>query len=516
VREAELSSEGSGVRIEGPGTGVAAINRGNVLFGSSVIRLSGADDLTIDRLVLTGAQIGIWADSQADSDRVTVTRSELHHFGNAGILLDIGNDDTIVTENTVRNNGVGIDTRGANSLLRNNSALNNGVAISAMGSGGLVEENETFGSGFGIFVNNVLGAEPTSVLRNRSHHNSIGIDATGNAIVADNSVYENISTGIQVSDADVTRNLVYGNQVGIRAISCNPKHSVNHNRVWNNSDVGISLETIGSAIGNQVYGNSTGIATAPCLVFSTTVGTIANNLVYDNSNFGVTVSQAGLGLDITNNTIYQSVGDALRINDNSSDVTVRNNILLIDAGYDIFVDSDSQTRFVSDHNLLHQSPDANAHVGFFNNATQDALGDWQTATGQDVHSVVSDPQFIDIDGADNVLGYTTVGLGFDGGLDDNFHLHRASPAIDAAHAWYAPVVDREFFERADDPGTANTGSADYAETSLGVNLFSSVGVSQSVHGSNTFLALDLPIAFPFYGQSVTRVYVSSDDRSAVG
>ena len=41
-----------------------------------------------------------------------------------------------------------------------------------------------------------------------------------------------------------------------------------------------------------------------------------------------------------------------------------------------------------------------------------ALADWQAATAQDAHAVAGDPGFVDLDGADNVLGYAPVGSGF--------------------------------------------------------------------------------------------------------
>jgi hypothetical protein len=328
--------------------------------------------------------------------------------------------------------------------------------------------------------------------------------------VSDNSAYNNTSIGIEVTNADATRNLAFGNRVGIQGNSCSPGDVLSHNRAWNNTDFGIALTTAGSANGNQVYDNSTGIAVMPCILSFPIAGTIASNLIYDNSNFGVTISQATHGFNIVNNTIYQSVGDALRIKDNSADVSVRNNILLIDAGHDIFVANNSQAGFVSDYNLLHQSADANAHVGFFDSASHNSLADWQTATSQEVRGIATDPQFVDMDGADNVLGYTPTGLGYDGGLDDNFHLRGGSAAIDSAHAWYAPAVDREFFERANDPGSMNSGSPDYAELSIGTNLFSEGGVPQSMHGDETHFPLDLPFAFPFYESNYTRVYVSTE------
>lgn len=509
VREADFYSDDSGVRVEGPSTGAAVLDRGNPSSGPAVLRLSGADDVTIDRLVLTGAQVGIWAAAGADSDRVTITKTEIHHFGTAGILIEESNDSSDVTHNVVRNSGTGIDIRGAGALLRHNQAFDNSTAISATGPDGLLDENEAFNNVTGISVVNIQGVATTNVLRNVVHHNQTGLFAHGDVVVSDNTVTNNNFVGIQVKDAQATRNLISANQIGIQAEGCGSNQLVSHNRVWNNAAIGLSVTSQGSTIGNHVYDNSVGISVASCNFSSLPSGAIANNLVYDNSNVGILISQTFAPLQLVNNTVYQPVGDAVRIGMQSQDVALLNNILLIDAGYDIFVSPNSQTGFVSDYNLLHQSADPNAHVGFFNGTNQDGLVDWQLATAQDAHAIASDPQFVDMNGADNVLGYTTAGLGFDGGLDDNFHLHRNSPAIDAAQVWYAPVTDREIFERSDDPGTVNTGSKDYAESSLGVSLFADAGDARTFHAENSALGVDMPIAFPFYGKVFTKVFVST-------
>jgi hypothetical protein len=49
---------------------------------------------------------------------------------------------------------------------------------------------------------------------------------------------------------------------------------------------------------------------------------------------------------VVNNTVYQPVGDAVRV-EASQGVEVRNNILWVEAGYDLYVASDSQTGFTS-------------------------------------------------------------------------------------------------------------------------------------------------------------------------
>jgi len=106
----------------------------------------------------------------------------------------------------------------------------------------------------------------------------------------------------------------------------------------------------------------------------------------------------------------------------SSSISLRNNILWVDAGYDIYVASDSQVGFRSDYNTLMTS--GTGTLASWASRTFSDLADWRYEVGQDEHSLVSDPLFIDRDGADNVLGGTQ-------GADDNFQVGVGSPTIDA-------------------------------------------------------------------------------------
>jgi len=162
---------------------------------------------------------------------------------------------------------------------------------------------------------------------------------------------------------------------------------------------------------------------------------------------------------VVNNTVYASVGNAIAVTGSSRNILLRNNILWVDTGYDIYVESGSQTEFDSDYNVFHLGTDPAARVGFWNNVAQNDLSAWQAASGDDVNSVDGNPKFVDRDGADDVLGYSTAGgQDYDGGEDDNFHLVAHSPAIDRADEPPAPLLDAEGNGRQDDFITANLGT----------------------------------------------------------
>ncbi|MCY2962326.1 MAG: hypothetical protein NT069_01520, partial [Planctomycetota bacterium] len=134
------------------------------------------------------------------------------------------------------------------------------------------------------------------------------------------------------------------------------------------------------------------------------------------------------------------------------------------------------------------------------------------ASSQDAHSSAANPNFVDVDGADNTLGYSTLGTGYNGGTDDNFYQARLSPAIDAADAWSAPATDILGLSRVDDSGVPNTGSGDYRPTQLGSNGFAVGGTAQGWRSNNTYFNLSFPagFVFPFYRQSYTSVTVSTE------
>jgi hypothetical protein len=260
---------------------------------------------------------------------------------------------------------------------------------------------------------------------------------------------------------------------------------------------------------NRVYSNAVGVQLS-----SFYSGRVVNNLIYANSAQGILADGAGSGSSgplLINNTVYQPVGDAVRVQGRASSVTLHNNLLDVQAGYDVYVTDDSHTGFNSDYNLLHKGLDPNAHVGFWNGTTQDGLTDWQTATTQDAHSGNADPQFIDIAGADHVLGFAQVnGVFQDGGADDNFALAAGSPAIDRCDSAFAPATDFLGVSRVDDPGTPNQGSPDYFPMIQASSLFAATGVAQRWQSTGAAFNLALPFAFPFYNGSFTSVWVSTE------
>jgi parallel beta-helix repeat protein len=461
-----LEATDSGVRFEGPGalpTGqvlgaTATFNRGNTQSTQSVFELAGADDVAIDFLHLTGGNVGVWAPHGAQSLRLTVSNSQVFSAGGSeatGIAIGQSNTDARILNNK---------------LFNNNATTGTGKGIYTAGARALIEGNEAFGQVFGIYSDSTGSIAPAdaAIIRNNIVRNNSGVGIRGyqDDQIVGNTVFGHSgvnAAGIDVLGSDVLNNSVYNNYNGI-VTAGSWVGEVKANRAYGNSNVGIWVRGVNSTIGNHVYNNGAGI------YVNAGAALIANNVVYGNTNQGMLVESSG-GPSLVNNTVYQSVGDAVRLRGGNSNVKLRNNVIWIDSGYAINVDGGSQGGFSSNYNVLYQSTDPNAHVGLWGGVIRDSLADWQAANSQDTNSVTGDPLFVDRDGSDNVLGYRSSD-GYDGGRDDNFFLRGGSPAIDRGDGAAAPVTDAIGAPRFDDAGTTNNGTpAGLAYVDLGAYEF---------------------------------------------
>ncbi|MEM7315823.1 MAG: Ig-like domain-containing protein, partial [Planctomycetota bacterium] len=302
-------------------------------------------------------------------------------------------------------------------------------------------------------------------------------------------------------------NTVYDNEQGITTTRSGGFNTISNNRIFNNN-IGILEQSYDATISaNQIYSNLTGIIVSAFRSGYTKA--INNNLIYANRDQGINLEmQASFytyDAIVDSNTIYQEVGDAILVQ--ATNLQLRNNILHIGSGYAVNVADEAQSGFVSDYNLF-SSGAANGYVGYWG-GDQVSLADWQSATSGAANSLLTDPLFTDIDGADNVFGFQAE---TDGGLDDNFTLRANSPAIDRAYSWSATRTDFLGQTRFDDNGSSNLGSPDYSETLIS-SEFAENGTGQGWRSGNTYWELDLAangMSFPFYGVDYDSLYVSSE------
>ena len=424
-----LAQNHSGVTLQGPTLAnrqaildrhhqpsLAAGQLQNAKVGT-VVELRGANDVTINNLGMTGGSNGIAIPLSHPSNGLQVDTSRVFSNKEYGLTIEAGNGIQI-TGSTITDQPTGVSIYSTNSLLSSNEI-----------AGGLL----------GIYAY----AANLQIINNQIHDNDQGIQAAL-ATISGNQVFDNRLTGIGVSANGVTvvDNKIYRNAVGIVG---NYESSIVNNRVFANV-TGISLFN-GAVRNNQIYSNSVGI------LANGFDSKIESNLIYANTDFAIESKEASR-LTITHNTIDHAVGDAIRLHSNSKDVTLLNNIVAAQAGVAVYVVAGSQAGFLANDNLYHLGNTSS--VGHFGGTLRTTIAAWRAASNQDLNSLVGDPLFVDRNGADNVLGYSTSGA-IDGGADDNFFLTKLSPAIDRG----ANLVAADFYgsSRNDDTGTANAAGA---------------------------------------------------------
>jgi parallel beta-helix repeat protein len=509
TRSIVLGPSYSGVAFEGPATALAAIDRNLAINADTDFELEGAKNVTIENLSLTGAVNGIQADENTNSDGLTIENDVVYAEAANGIEIDEGNANVRILDNTVRNNPTA-----------------NQSGISVAGDNALVQGNLVFGNFYGIYASYGLSQsakDPIVVGNNTVHDNALdGIVAGDLSVVTNNTVFNQANTssgtsaGIFERGGTVEDNTLYNNGDGIWGAGNGSGPPIQGNRVYDNSVAGIASADGTPVIGNYVYSNTVGIQTAGGFAV------IEDNLVYANTNDGLIVNGSTDGRQLfSNNTIVQNVGDAVLI-ENSSIVRLRNTILEVQAGYDLYVAANGQSGLNSNNNLFALGTSSSANIGYWGGSVT-TLSAWQAASGGDASSVTGDPRFLDPAGADNVLGYTSANGGYDGGKDDNFALAAGSPAIDHGDSWLAPVTDITGSPHHDDPGTPNQGSPDYFESDTGSSQFAVTGTSLGLHGQDDATANEggvayvaLPFAFPFYGHTYTNLYVGVDGLLTFG
>jgi hypothetical protein len=465
VKNIVLTAGDSGVRIEGPAASAPILDRGNQSSGSYVIDLQHASDVTLTRLAVTGGYIGIFAASGADSDRLTADSNEIYGNFAGGISLEFSNDDAVISNNRIHDQVVffapGIYSAGARAHITSNivRSTSDQTALLLTGPQIIATGNDVSGANVGIDVGVGGGPENQIVVQNNTVHDNrrVGIQGGDNVLIAGNVIFGQLldgsATGISVFGSALTiGNDVFNNKYGITTSS-----KATGNRVYHNSVTGILTGLSGVADGNYVYSNAIGIQAGIGGYYNS--AQISNNLVYANANQGILIGRtyAASGVTVVNNTVYQPVGDAILLDGDTSNLVLRNNVLWIDAGYAIHATTSNHPGLSSDYNLFQQVAGPGALLGFWAGADRATLLDWHAATGQDAHSLYADAGFVDINGADNVLGYDVSGNGYDGGPDDNFYARKSSNTIDRGDAAFASNADIEGQPRVDDPGSPNLG-----------------------------------------------------------
>jgi hypothetical protein len=247
-----------------------------------------------------------------------------------------------------------------------------------------------------------------------------------------------ILTGF-VDDLDIEANAATGSivQHGIYVSNSGDRPIVRNNLVVGNHDSGIQLNAdlsqggdgiiTGALVsGNLIFNNGTGGGSAVNLD-GVQNSRFENNLLYNNHSSGFSLYQIDGAEPSKNNVIVNNTIDeasdgrwAINIQDGSTGNTLLNNILMNEHAFRgaIDISSDSLTEFTSDYNAV---------ISRFTTDggdTVNTLAQWQAATGQDAHSLVSTAAALVVNPANG-----------------DYHLSSTSPAINKGTSLDAPAID---------------------------------------------------------------------------
>ncbi|MFN9913979.1 MAG: hypothetical protein ACK53L_15415, partial [Pirellulaceae bacterium] len=176
----------------------------------------------------------------------------------------------------------------------------------------IARDNEIHGNATGIRANSSAGslANGIQILGNEIYANTTqGINSFGVMTIAENEIYGHASSNFAIlaASSDILRNTIRNN---LNGLSLN-NGLVAGNRFFGNTGTALSINSNVAVNGNSIYSNSIGLHG-----LASFAGTITNNLVYANVNAGLLIenSAAGAGTaQVWNNTIYQQVGNAVRL-----------------------------------------------------------------------------------------------------------------------------------------------------------------------------------------------------------
>ena len=450
-----LGEEASGITVVGSQIGETVIDRANDAVGAYAFEFTGADNVTLDSLTITGGRVGVYAGATADSDGLTIRGSVLDSNRNEEIFLGTNNDgfsldnSIVVDSGTISASGVSVDGNGVSVLdsefqghfdaiyLRGRGnqvsgstiqeASNYGLRVSVTSdTGSSYTDNQVFGNHRGMVLTINQGVQALVQGNQVWQNQEQGIEATGNVLLDSNRAYENGGAGFQVQGVTATNNLAHENQDGFSVTGV--ETTLEGNRAFANLSYGIRGFGDSRLIHNRVYNNQVGIG---LIQGSVETAIVTNNLIYDNVGAGLVVDE--IDSRIWNNTIVQPLGVGVLLAGGAEQVRFENNIIQAGGDLAIEVSNFTSTLVDSDYNLVSLNDGAQFARAGASDVT-DGL-QWYQEFGQGRNSRIGTdsiftPQFLDADGVDDVRGFVS---GTDHGADDDFRLSPSSPAIDAAN-----------------------------------------------------------------------------------
>jgi parallel beta-helix repeat protein len=316
-------------------------------------------------------------------------------------------------------------------------------------------------------------------------------------VTATNNGKWGIFTG-HVDDLLIENNRTSGSidEHGIYVSNSGDRPVIRYNETFNNRANGIHMNgdlsqggdgIISGAVvsGNRIYNNGVGGGSG-INMDGVQNSRIDNNLIYGNHASGISLYKidgafGSSGNVVVNNTVYQASDArwALNIDNGSTGNMARNNILISNHSFRgaIDISSDSLPGFVSDYNVVisrFTTTDGNSVL---------TLPQWQSATGNDMHSLVA-----------------TAAALFANPASNDYHLSSNSPAKNVGTSATAPASDLDGLPRPAG-GTFDIGAFEFGALAGDYNRDGRVSSADYVNWRNTL------------GAAVTRFSGADGDGS---
>ncbi|HEV8608216.1 MAG TPA: right-handed parallel beta-helix repeat-containing protein, partial [Tepidisphaeraceae bacterium] len=366
------ASDDAGILIRGlPGSTI-----------TSAVSITQTDDITLQGVNITGSL------TVAQSIRFTLRESTI----TGGITLNASNDaqladntisgataltltgasaNAVIEHNTINGSTIGLaftGTGATNVMVRDNIiTAPTGISIATASSGTLRANNIT-ATTTGITINTAFTG---SIDANDIHGAATGVNYAAAASLKGNLIHDN-TTGVVATVAGIVngfgfvspgiQNEIYSNTTGV-----NLTGQMQNQHIHDNTTGVTGSGILGGgdlALANLIEKNTTGvnnfsgtiqfnrIAANATGINASNGQKIFHNLIYRNTQNGLLISGKN-DVRIVSNTFYAPAGDNIRIQNTSSNIEIRDNILWAESGYDVYVANDSQTGFFSDYNDLH-------------------------------------------------------------------------------------------------------------------------------------------------------------------
>ncbi|MCP4707532.1 MAG: hypothetical protein GY869_02815, partial [Planctomycetes bacterium] len=381
-----------GFAVTGDDAGVTIYGGIGSLVGGVIDIYAGADDVTLQRVQISGTV------TVNSADDFTLRESTI-----IGTVTLSGSTDSHISHNdfNIGTSGISLVLQGATGLVIQYNSIGGSTSISLTSpSGGVISNNDISADGTGIDIqaafssviedNDIHNAgvgvayHAAAILKyNLIHDNTIGVRSTVSSAVdgfgfvagsEPNEIYNN-TTGVDLIDARMQYQHIFENSTGVTGSGILGGDLFEEANLIEDNIMGVSGFS-GTIQYNRIAGNTVGLST-------TSDQKVFYNLIYRNQQYGIQVS-GDEDVRIINNTLYAPVGDNIHLENSSKNVEIRNNVLWAHSGYDIYVNNNSQEGYFSDYNLLHVSD--TGKLGYWTKDFYDIL-DWQAdITRYDLHS----------------------------------------------------------------------------------------------------------------------------------